>query len=120
MRLLRGALALVLCGGTAYAAESALPGDILYPVKLHVDETVQGAFAVTDAEKRADGGITDNFGLAGLVVAREAADAPHAPSTVLVSAPSDAALDAEPVGRWAFSRLELRDLPRYVMASTAR
>jgi NTE family protein len=29
--------------------------------------------------KLADGGITDNFGLAGLVVAREAADAPHAP-----------------------------------------
>ncbi|KKW23629.1 MAG: hypothetical protein UY70_C0004G0024 [Candidatus Kaiserbacteria bacterium GW2011_GWB1_52_6] len=42
------AFALVLCigVGTTYASEAALPGDVLYPVKIHVRERVQGALAV--------------------------------------------------------------------------
>lgn len=38
--------ALVLGGGTAAAAESALPGDPLYPMKVHVNENVRGALAI--------------------------------------------------------------------------
>ena len=47
------AFALVLCVGvgTSYAAEGALPGDTLYPVKIHVNESVQGALAVSDESK---------------------------------------------------------------------
>ncbi|MDE2213008.1 MAG: hypothetical protein KGJ34_00510 [Patescibacteria group bacterium] len=47
-----GALAaILLMGGTAYAAQGSLPGDLLYPVKIHVDEPVRGAFAVTPTAK---------------------------------------------------------------------
>jgi hypothetical protein len=46
-------VALVLGGGTAFAAEATVPGDILYPVKIHVNEEVRSAFAVSDeAEAR--------------------------------------------------------------------
>lgn len=38
-------------GGTAFAAEGALPGDLLYPVKLGVVEPVQLALAVTPDAK---------------------------------------------------------------------
>lgn len=46
-------LVLVLTVGTSttYAAEGALPGDTLYPVKIHVNESVQGALAVSDEAK---------------------------------------------------------------------
>jgi len=49
------ALVLVLfCGvGTSYAAEGALPGDTLYPVKIHVNESVQGALALSPASQAA-------------------------------------------------------------------
>jgi hypothetical protein len=43
----------VLSGGVSYAAEGSLPGDMLYPVKIHVNEGVQGTLAVgakADAE----------------------------------------------------------------------
>ncbi|MBI3495414.1 hypothetical protein HY065_02195 [Candidatus Berkelbacteria bacterium] len=40
-------IALVVGGGTAYAAEGALPGDALFPVKIHVNERVRAAFAVS-------------------------------------------------------------------------
>src|SRR5438105_2432135 len=46
-----GAFALVLIvlfGGTAYAAEGSLPGDALYPIKIHVTEPLQGAFVFSD------------------------------------------------------------------------
>lgn len=43
------ALVLLLSGGTSYAAEGAVPGDVLYPVKVDVNERVQSAFAVSDA-----------------------------------------------------------------------
>ncbi len=44
-------LALTVGTGTSYAAEGALPGDTLYPVKIRVNESVQGALAVSDEAK---------------------------------------------------------------------
>jgi hypothetical protein len=46
-------LVLVLCVGvgTSYAAEGALPGDTLYPVKINVNEQVQGALALSPQAK---------------------------------------------------------------------
>ncbi len=35
-----------LSGGVSYAAQGSLPGDTLYPVKVHVNEGVEGAFQV--------------------------------------------------------------------------
>jgi hypothetical protein len=35
-----------LAGGTSYAAEGSLPGDLLYPVKVGVNEKIHGVFAV--------------------------------------------------------------------------
>lgn len=48
------AIALVLAllgGGTSFAAEGALPGDVLYPVKVHVNESVQEALAFSSESK---------------------------------------------------------------------
>lgn len=39
------AIMLMVGTGTAAAAESSLPGDFLYPMKVHVNERVQGALA---------------------------------------------------------------------------
>ena len=36
----------LLCGGVGVAAQGAAPGDFLYPVKVHVNEEVSGAFHV--------------------------------------------------------------------------
>lgn len=44
--------ALVLTTTTAAAAEQALPGDLLYPVKVHVNEEVR-AFATASTEEKA-------------------------------------------------------------------
>lgn len=41
-------IALLLGGGTSFAAENALPGDVLYPIKIHVNENVQELAAVSD------------------------------------------------------------------------
>ena len=41
-------IALLVSGGTSFAAESSLPGDILYPIKVEVNENVRSAFAVSD------------------------------------------------------------------------
>jgi len=41
-------LALLLGGGVSYAAENAIPGDTLYPVKISMTEEVRGWFAFTD------------------------------------------------------------------------
>lgn len=38
-------------GGTSFAAQSALPGDTLYPVKVSINEPVEGAFAVSPQAK---------------------------------------------------------------------
>lgn len=50
-------LALFLGVGTSYAAEGTLPGDALYPVKIHVNEPVQGALAVS-TEAKADWNVS--------------------------------------------------------------
>jgi len=47
------AVLVVGAGGTAYAADDALPGDALYAVKVGVNEPVAGALAVTVAGKAA-------------------------------------------------------------------
>lgn len=44
-------IALLLGGSVSYAAEGSLPGDTLYPVKIHVNEEVRGAFAWSDASE---------------------------------------------------------------------
>lgn len=40
-------IAMVMGGGVSYAAENSLPGDTLYPVKIHVNEEVRSALAVS-------------------------------------------------------------------------
>ncbi|MDE2078997.1 MAG: hypothetical protein KGI73_01275 [Patescibacteria group bacterium] len=48
------AIALILAlsgGGAAYAAQGALPGDVLYPVKINLDENIQQALAFSDQAK---------------------------------------------------------------------
>lgn len=45
------ALTLIASGGISYAAESSLPGDTLYPVKIHVNEEVRSALAVNDKDQ---------------------------------------------------------------------
>jgi len=47
------ALAAVLLGSTAYAAQRALPGDPLYPVKIYIDEPVRGSCAFSPEAKAA-------------------------------------------------------------------
>lgn len=49
------ALLIVIIGGSgvSYAAESALPGDFLYPVKIHVNEEVKGRMLMKDSESAA-------------------------------------------------------------------
>ena len=44
-------IVLVAGGGTSFAAESALPGDVLYGVKVNVNEEVRGVLAVSDEAK---------------------------------------------------------------------
>lgn len=47
------ALMVGLGGGTSLAAQNTVPGDLLYPVKVHVNENVQSAFAL-DANAKAN------------------------------------------------------------------
>lgn len=44
-------LGLLMSGSVSFAAENTVPGDVLYPVKVHVNETVRGAVAVTPQAK---------------------------------------------------------------------
>lgn len=47
----------LLIGGTvSFAAENTIPGDVLYPIKIHVNESIFGAVAVTPQAK-ADWGV---------------------------------------------------------------
>ena len=39
------AVLVVIGGGTSYAAQTAVPGDFLYPVKTEVNENIESAFA---------------------------------------------------------------------------
>jgi hypothetical protein len=41
----------VSSAGLSYAAEGALPGDLLYPIKTHVNEPVAGALAISTSAK---------------------------------------------------------------------
>ncbi|MFA7309986.1 MAG: DUF5667 domain-containing protein [Candidatus Paceibacterota bacterium] len=53
LRLTPAVLALVFVVGigTSYAAEGAMPGDILYPIKINVNETVRGSLAISQSAK---------------------------------------------------------------------
>jgi len=42
---------LLMGGGTSYAAQRALPGDILYPIKINVNEKIADLMAVTKEAK---------------------------------------------------------------------
>lgn len=42
---------LLLCVSTTYAAQDALPGDLLYPIKIHINEQVEVALADTPEKK---------------------------------------------------------------------
>jgi cytochrome b involved in lipid metabolism len=46
-------IAMLLSGSVSYAAEGSLPGDTLYPIKIHVNENVKGALALS-AEAKAE------------------------------------------------------------------
>lgn len=45
------AVLLALSGGTSYAAENSLPGDLLYPVKITVNENVRAALVLSPQAK---------------------------------------------------------------------
>lgn len=49
--VLAGIMLLLVGGGTSLAANRALPGDKLYPVKINVNEKIAGLLAVTDKAK---------------------------------------------------------------------
>lgn len=40
-------IVIIIGGNISYAAADSLPGDVLYPIKIHVNEKVQGALKVT-------------------------------------------------------------------------
>jgi len=46
-------LVITVGAGTCFAAESALPGDALYPIKINVNENVQTALAISPQQKAA-------------------------------------------------------------------
>ena len=45
------AIVAALSGGTVFAAQGALPGDMLYPIKVNVNEEVRGAFTLNTEAK---------------------------------------------------------------------
>ena len=56
LRIMKATLLIALLigtGGTSFAAQGAVPGDLLYPVKVHVNENVRSTFAFgADAEAK--------------------------------------------------------------------
>jgi hypothetical protein len=55
LRIMKATLLIALMvgmGGTSLAAQGTIPGDLLYPIKVHVNETVRTAFAF-DANQKA-------------------------------------------------------------------
>lgn len=44
-------MGLLMGGSASFAAENAVPGDVLFPVKVHVNEQVRGAVAVSPKAK---------------------------------------------------------------------
>jgi hypothetical protein len=49
--VMAGVLVAIFVGGTAVAAQDSLPGDFLYQVKIHINEPLQGALALSDVAK---------------------------------------------------------------------
>ncbi len=49
-------LGLLVGGGTSFAAEYTVPGDIFYPVKVHINEGVRGVVALS-AKAKAEWGV---------------------------------------------------------------
>ncbi|GEM_PF-4692411 len=43
-------IGLLMSGGVSYASTNALPGDVLYPVKIHVNEKIESALTVGQAD----------------------------------------------------------------------
>lgn len=78
---LAAALVLLCIGGTSFAAEGALPGDFLYPVKVGINEELQG-FLIFSSEEKAEWKATlaerrlheaEKLALAGRLGAKESA-----------------------------------------------
>jgi hypothetical protein len=46
-------VAVLVIGGVSAAAQTSLPGQPLYPIKVHINENLEGAFALSDS-MRAD------------------------------------------------------------------
>lgn len=44
-------ITLLLSGGVSYAAEGAMPGDVLYPIKINVNEEVRGLLTIQEDAK---------------------------------------------------------------------
>ena len=42
---------LLMSGSVSFAAENTVPGDVLFPVKIHINESVRGTMAVTPKAK---------------------------------------------------------------------
>lgn len=40
-------IVIIIGGNISYAAADSLPGDLLYPIKIHVNEKIKGAFTIT-------------------------------------------------------------------------
>jgi len=57
MPVFAAVLIFLVGGGTVAAAEGALPGDVLYPIKVSVNEEIRGTFALS-SEAKADWNIT--------------------------------------------------------------
>ncbi len=45
------AIIIALAGGASWTAQNSLPGDVLYPVKINVNEKVEGWLAMSDTAK---------------------------------------------------------------------
>lgn len=63
-------VALALSAGTSFAAQGSLPGDVLYPVKIHVNENVESLLAVT---AKGDAAVEAKHALKRLTEAEELA-----------------------------------------------
>lgn len=44
-------IVLMIGGGTSYAAQGSVPGDVLYPIKVEVNENIESAFAFSHSQE---------------------------------------------------------------------
>lgn len=77
---------LLMGGSVSFAAESTVPGDVLYPVKVHVNENLRGAIAVTPKAK-ADWEVEKAE--RRLLEVEKLADAPNISPEIKVAAEAD-------------------------------